>query len=505
MSLPILPIWLIDFVGSSLMIIFSFLCVNLAVRLRNQDRENAVWTYLLWIACALAVFALSRGVGHIAKRLLLLSNNHQMWATLRPYSGAFNTITFVLVASITLFFERVWKINQTILRDKQALQDTHEQILYLNRHLEDLVAERTQELARSENKYRRIFESSRDMILVTDQDGQIMKINPAGANLLGFSRAIAEKNHCFFKQFFLSPETWERLVDQLLTYGYVSDLELELVGAKGNIIYALLSGSVECLLPDNKEYFHFLVKDITQRKAMEQQLLQADKLASIGKLAAGIAHEINNPLNIILGYTQLLIRYEPEGTERYEDLRTIEKHARNCKNIVQDLLSFSRRTRTKKVKVSLHECIEEVINVIRQQFELDNVNIFTEFDPNVPLMILDGDKMKQVFMNLFMNARQAIGKNGKITVVTEYNSDIGEVQIRVIDTGCGIKPHNLSKIFDPFFTTKSTGEGTGLGLSVSYGIVKEHGGEILVESEEGKGSIFIVCLPVTDHNRKIDE
>jgi PAS domain S-box-containing protein len=502
MSLPISPIWVIDFLGSSLMIFFSFLCVHLAKRLRNQDKDNAVWTYLLWIAWALAAFAISRGVGHIAKRLLLLSGNQQVWMMLRPYSGAFNTITFVVVASITLFFERVWKINQTILRDKQALQDSHEQILYLNRHLEELVDERTQELFISENKYRRIFESSRDMILVSDRYGRIVEINPAGISLLGLTREAIQKERISFKQFFRKPEHWDSLVDQLLNQGYVSDGEVELIGAKGDPVHVLLSGSVECLLTDKKEFFHFLVKDITQRKAMEQQLLQADKLASIGHLAAGVAHEINNPLNIILGYTQLLIRHEPEGTERYLDLRIIEKHARTCKTIVEDLLNFSRSTRTRKTKVSLHECIEEVINVVRQQFELDNITISTTFDPNVPFMILDGEKMKQVFMNLFMNAKHAIGKSGEITVSTHYDPRKGDVQIRVVDTGCGIEPHNLSKIFDPFFTTKSTGEGTGLGLSVSYGIVKEHGGEIVVESELGKGSVFTVRLPVTDCDRQ---
>ena len=511
MTLPLFPIWLIDFAGSSLMIIFSFLCVHLAMRLFNQDRENAVWIYFLWITSALAVFAISRGVGHVVKDLLIMSGRKDIWTILQPYSGAFNTMTFVLVASITLFFERVWQINQTILRDKQALQDSHGQILYLNRHLEDLVMERNMELRKSENKYRRIFESSRDMILVTDQDGQILEINPAGTDLLGFSKEKVENNACSFKHFFLRQEIWDRIVEELLAKGYVSDLETELIGPEGNVIHVLLSGSVECLLPDNgdtfdvvqttdhhdvKEFFHFLVKDITRRRAMEQQLLQADKLASIGQLAAGVAHEINNPLNIILGYTQFLIKHESEGTDRYEDLRTIEKHVRACKNIVADLLSFSRSTRTRKQQIDLHECIKEVINVISQQFELDQVRISTEFDSRVPTMILDGGKIKQVFMNLFMNAKHAIGKDGLITVKTLYDQDAGQVEVRVEDTGCGIEPQNLSRIFDPFFTTKETGKGTGLGLSVSYGIIKEHGGEIKVESEPGKGSVFIVSLPV---------
>jgi signal transduction histidine kinase len=234
---------------------------------------------------------------------------------------------------------------------------------------------------------------------------------------------------------------------------------------------------------------------------MQQQLLQADKLASIGQLAAGVAHEINNPLGIILGYTQLLIREEPEGTERREDLKTIEKHTRTCKTIVEDLLSFARRSHTKKEPASVRDIIDEVLSVVRHNLELRRIEVVTHFDPQLPALVVDKDKLRQVFMNLIMNAQQAIGKDGRITIRTVFDDDRKHVRVSVSDTGTGIEPKHLPRIFDPFFTTKSTGEGTGLGLSVSYGIVKDHGGEILVESEPGKGSVFTVLLPVTAEPR----
>jgi two-component system, NtrC family, sensor kinase len=238
-----------------------------------------------------------------------------------------------------------------------------------------------------------------------------------------------------------------------------------------------------------------IIKDITQRRNMEQQLLQADKLASLGQLSAGVAHEINNPLGLILGYTQLMLREEPDFSQKYEDLKTIEKHTRNCKTIVEALLNFARKTETKKVLVDVNCAVEQVITVIRHQFELSGIAVNTLYDSDLPQALGDSEKLKQVVMNLVMNARQSISGTGKLTVSTRYDKINNKIVIAVEDTGSGIPSHVVSRIFDPFFTTKPTGQGTGLGLSVSYGIVKEHGGEITVDSEPEKGSLFSVTLP----------
>ncbi len=497
MTLPEWPITLIDIGGSLLMIVFAFLCVHLAGQLRRRDEENVVWTYLLWLCYALAGFAISRAAGHITKHVSFYMDHGRTWAVLRPYSGAINTIMFVVVASITLFFERVWQIYQQIMKGKENLQETHEQVLYLNRHLEDLVEERTRKLAQSEGKYRRIFEVSRDMIAVVDPRGYLLDMNPFGLELLAIPDRGVRGGTIFFPDFFTDKRVWDHLRQQLSEQGYVSDAELDLVAKDQRIVNVLLSATAETSAAKGTQRFHFLVKDISQRKVMVQQLLQADKLASIGQLAAGIAHEINNPLSIILGYTQLLIRSEEQSTERYDDLRTIEKHTRACKTIVQDLLNFSRSTRTKKSTSSLHDAVNEVLNVVRHHFSLDNVAIETEFDQQIPPMVLDKEKIEQVFMNLVMNAKQAIGENGTIRIISSFDKDHNRVIVKVEDTGNGIDPKHLPRIFDPFFTTKKTGEGTGLGLSVSYGIVQHHNGEILVESEPGQGTTFTVILPLT--------
>jgi PAS domain S-box-containing protein len=500
MTLPLAPIWVVDVVGSALMIIFSFLCVRLARRLLSQDRNNIIWTYLLWLCYSLAAFAISRSAGHITSRLLLAGGYKTLWESIQPYSGAVNSLMFVVVASITLFFERIWKVYQQILKDKHALQETHEKLVFMNRNLEELVVERTRELASSERKYRRIFEVSPDLIAVVSGDGAVRALNPAGTVMLGLGGQGEISGKTRFTAFFQNPDDWGNLETILHKEGQIIGMEVLLRRADGSSFSALISGTAERHPDGSINAIHLLAKDISQRKTMEKQLLQADKLASIGQLAAGIAHEINNPLSMILGYTQLLLRSEDQASQKHADLKIVEKHARTCKTIVGDLLSFARSTRTKREMADLHRAIEEILSVVRHHFELDGVEIERRFDMEIPSLVIDEEKVKQVFMNLIMNAKQAIGKNGTISLCTQYDHINGLVSIRVADTGSGISQEYLSRVFDPFFTTKSTGEGTGLGLSVSYGIVKDHGGDILVESEPGKGSTFTVVLPVSTGN-----
>lgn len=278
--------------------------------------------------------------------------------------------------------------------------------------------------------------------------------------------------------------------------GFVTNVEIVLKCSDGARMGSLVSGSIDANQPGQDETIHFLVKDIEQRRIMEKQMAQADKLASIGQLSAGIAHEINNPLGVILGYTQLLLRNEKTATDRYGDLKTIEKHVKNCKSIVKDLLNFSRSSKSEIKTTFINEAADDVLNFILHHSKLDGIDIVRNFDQSVPPMLLDEKKIRQVLINLLMNAGHAVGKKGNISLSTEYLRQDNEVAIKVADTGCGIEKKNLTRIFDPFFTTKPTGEGTGLGLSVSYGIVKSHGGNILVESEPGKRTLFTVLLPV---------
>ena len=495
-TLPLFPVWLVDMVGSALMIIISFVCVRYALLLRRSDKDNVIWTYLLWLCLALALFSVSRSVGHIAKRLLLLSGNSDIWVELRPFSGSINSLTFVIVGSITLFFQRVQRINVQILSDKRAIEKASEELIWLNRNLEEMVRQRTEELSKSEEKYRHIFEGSMDIIMVLDPEGRFLDINQAGLSILGYASKDELIAGATFADLIVPPPNPHHLIEEIAVSGFCKDLECRVQNRDGENRTWLLSLTASRKTDGEIGGFEGIAKDITHRKKMEQQLLQADRLASLGELSAGVAHEVNNPLGMILGYTQLLLRSEPENTQDFQDLKTIEKHARNCKTIVEDLLKFARNAETKKSVLQVNALLSEVISVVEHQFKLDNVTIETKLDASIPELCADGEKLKQVFMNLLMNAKQAMEGQGQIRISTDHDSSRNEVIVTVADTGSGIPPEILEKIFDPFFTTKPTGQGTGLGLSVSYGIIKDHQGEINIQSTPGEGSAFTITLPV---------
>ncbi len=239
------------------------------------------------------------------------------------------------------------------------------------------------------------------------------------------------------------------------------------------------------------------VKEVTDQKQMEQKIQQTEKLVAMGQLAAGVAHEINNPLGVILCYVDLLKRQLSETPQGQQDLVTIEKQARNCKRIVSDLLEFARSGETSKHTASLNQTLEEVLGMVGEQFKKQGVQIEVDLDHDLPQMDMDTNKIKQVFMNLLMNARQAMDdRDGKMHISTSYSEQESVARVVFWDNGEGVPEYMQGKIFDPFFSTKRTGEGTGLGLSVSYGIVREHGGEINVESRLGEWTRFVIELPV---------
>jgi signal transduction histidine kinase len=239
-----------------------------------------------------------------------------------------------------------------------------------------------------------------------------------------------------------------------------------------------------------------LQKSEDERKEMEERVLQADKLASIGRLGAGVAHEINNPLSLILGYTNML-RKECQGTDQTkEDLDIVYNNARLCKKIVEDLLYFSRQAKANRAPTDINAAVESVVVLMAETLRNRGITITSDYEPALPQLAADEDKLKRVFMNLLQNSFQAMQPGGALTIKTGYDRERNGITIVFADTGCGIPDEIRDKIFEPFFTTKQPGEGTGLGLSVSYGIVKEHRGEIAVESEQGKGTSFTLWFPL---------
>jgi two-component system NtrC family sensor kinase len=234
--------------------------------------------------------------------------------------------------------------------------------------------------------------------------------------------------------------------------------------------------------------FRGILNDVTERKAMEQQVLLTNKLASIGELASGVAHELNNPLTTVMGYAQLLIESKDVPEHIKSDLDKVYQESQRAARIVQNLLSFARRRRPEKTYFDINNLVQKTLDLRSYELKVNNISLFVNLKPDMPEITADYHQIQQVILNILINAEQALTemrRRGKITLTTSAVKD--RIRINIADNGPGISESNIDKIFDPFFTTKELGKGTGLGLSVCHGIVTAHGGKIYVESEKGKG------------------
>ncbi len=228
---------------------------------------------------------------------------------------------------------------------------------------------------------------------------------------------------------------------------------------------------------------------------IQNSLIQSEKLASLGKMAAGVAHEINNPLTSILLNTHLMLEKVEKKSPLHENLCLIADETSRCSEIVRGLLEFSRQNPPEKNYADVNEIIELTINILENQVAFQNIEILKKLEDDLPQIQLDRNKIKQVFWNLMINAAEAMPEGGKLTITSRFSDDAKTIEIEFKDTGMGISKDHINKLFDPFFTTK--GGGTGLGLAVSYGIIEQHGGKIEVRSKEFEGSTFIIRLPIT--------
>jgi len=259
-----------------------------------------------------------------------------------------------------------------------------------------------------------------------------------------------------------------------------------------------------------REWGYTLEKKVEERtqqlKIAEAESVQTEKLASVGLLAAGIAHELNNPLTGVLTFSSLIRQNMPEGSPDAEDMDLVIRETKRCADIIRRLLDFAREKAPEKKYTDLNQVIEETARLVQRPANLSDIVITLELDRDLPPVWVDGHLIKQVIMNMLVNAQHAIEDGGNITLKTRRfpmplspepgAPPVPMVEISIVDTGCGIPEQNLKRIFDPFFTSKEVGKGTGLGLSVSHGIVKAHGGTIKVESTVGSGSTFRVYLPL---------
>jgi PAS domain S-box-containing protein len=357
------------------------------------------------------------------------------------------------------------------------------------------------ELERSESQYRSLVESAEDLIFTVSDDGVIRTANRHMARFFGLRvtdlpgqslnsllpREQADEQMDLVRET-LRQHKGVRVECALHVQDQHFWLSIQYIPLKGE------EGEEEVALG--------IARDITDRKSLEKQLINTEKLASLGTLAAGVAHEINNPLGIMLGFCELLLEKSEPGTMEHSDLKIIERHGLHCKSIVERLLSFARISEEAEEYCDLNANVESILSVVKHTLDMNNIHLITSLTQGLPTVRGDSRGVQQVLLNLISNAIQAMDGQGTLTVVTRQGKKPGWLEVVVSDTGCGIRKEIMQKIFDPFFTTKKVGDGTGLGLSVSYGIISNHGGSIECESrtkEDGpgqSGTAFTITLPV---------
>ncbi|MCX8031136.1 MAG: ATP-binding protein [Thermodesulfovibrionales bacterium] len=353
----------------------------------------------------------------------------------------------------------------------------------------------------SEERYRALVENADDIIFTLDSTGKYLSMNKYGLKF--FNRKKEEVIGKHIEE--IIPKPFVDVLSTMLIDVFMNKESIKFTHyIKIDENEYWLNTSMRRLYDAEGATYAVLgiSRDITatKKKEMEEQMYHTEKLASMGTLAAGVAHEINNPLAIILGFTDLLLEQTTPNSNEYVMLKTIEKHALNAKKVVEGLLSFARYSEQKEDICDINENINVVLSVVQNSLILNNIHTKKELQSDLPRIKGDPGKFQQVFLNIINNAIHAMKGGGTLTIRTR-SIDNESVEIRFSDTGHGIAPEHRSKIFDPLFTTKKVGEGTGLGLSVCYGIITQHGGKITFETKtkeesESPGTTFIITLPV---------
>jgi two-component system, NtrC family, sensor kinase len=438
-----------------------------------QIKEKTAWVFVFGFISLFSLFALfallfNRTVIQQLKKLLLTFR--ALVTDKRKEMELFDTRSHDEVEQIKFAFEKV----------AESLKQMHD------------------ELTESEEKYKTLFQASPDTIFVCNTKGGLTDLNEAGMELFEVDELNDYLSNAHFTQLFVSIEEGSSLFSLIRDETSVTGLEHIMVTEKGKQL--ICSISAKRLLNDQNEFngIEGVIRDVTEEKKLNKHLAQTERLASIGQLAAGVAHEINNPLGVILCYGDLIVKNNQADPQIRDDTEVIRKHATICKTIVESLLNFARVSETNMKKTNIHACLQEILSVLNSQMKKRNIIVSHQFDSQVEKIVLDESKIKQVFMNLLLNSIQAMPDGGKLNIKTKFDELKKQIMIDVVDTGRGIPDETLDRIFEPFFTTKKRGYGTGLGLSVSYGIIRQHNGEITVSTKPGSGTTFSIFLPINN-------
>jgi PAS domain S-box-containing protein len=433
--------------------------------------------------CSVGKFTVGAEVFFLGKRLTINSDKEQI---------------LDLLAST---FEDVVRTNRELRTREKELASAKNQVDQYARQLEGRVRS-------TEDKYRKLMEQAQDAIFLLDPLGRVMEVNQRAEKTLG--QPSAEIVGCGFEKFMLATELdrWRAQHLKLLADGFVRADNLHLTGANGRIVNVDLSASIVEI--NGEHIVQAIAHDVTERKRLEQQFLQAQKMQAIGQLAGGVAHDFNNLLTVICGFSEVLLSQLSDTDPASGMVQEIHKAGERAAGLTRQLLAFSRKQINQPKVLDLNALASDVGKMLRHLIGED-VSLTTVLAPRLGWVKADPGQIEQVLMNLAVNARDAMPEGGKLTIETA-NVDLDEnfaranaevkpgryVLLAVSDTGCGMTEEVKAHTFEPFFTTKEPGKGTGLGLATVYGIVKQSRGYVYIYSEPGHGTTFKIYLPMVE-------
>lgn len=592
-ELPLTAVYLVDCIGSSLMLGMASWIFYEAYRLRRHSFMNL---YLFLLSCSLGTLAVSRATGHILSYVFRYFGEMHLWKDMVPISGGVNTLIFVIIASLSFYYGIFRNLQDARDREKErhvrevqknrdflqkvidslntqlVVIDKGYRIVMANRKfLKDLVLNKEDALgAPCYELLHRLCDTVSDCR--TDQSDTHMcpwRRIDNGEELLSMTHlhkdpATQEVRHIEIAAFPVRGdggeveymiETLTDVTDKIrlgqiqiqqekltgvieLASAVSHELNTPMFTVLGNA--QLLKREIKADSPGETELNAIIrnVKKMSQltkkmthiteyttkdyvdeeklfdiakaadgqidpwdqwqleRKQRESRWLNLEKMAAMGQLTASVAHELNNAINIVLGYSQLLLRETDAESQQENDLKKIEKNAKQCQRIVSGLLDYTRTMAGEKANHDVNQHLNDVLKLVAHRMALDNIEISTEFSSDLKPVLMDPDEMKQVYINLLNNAADAIKQDGKILIRTEFDPASGYILISFSDTGPGIPQDVMDELFTPFFTTKEKGAGTGLGLNVSRDIIHKHGGSLTAQNRKDGGAEFLIRLPV---------
>ena len=362
-----------------------------------------------------------------------------------------------------------------------------------------------EKLQRSNAFLRNLIFSAVDGVIASDKKGKILIFNDAAVKVFGYSVDEA-LHHLNVRDIYPGNNAYEVMrnlrSDEYGGKGKLQSYQVDVISKHGEIIPIFLNASI--VYENDREiatigFFHDLREELRIKEELgktQLQLLQAEKMSSLGKLAAGVAHQLNNPLGGITLFAKLILEeYDLEEGAK-DDLHRIVRDAKRCRDTVKELLEFTRQTRHLMRPHDINQALTRTLFLLESQTLFHNIDIVKDLDASLPLVLSDIQQLYHLFMNIILNAAQAMEGKGTLTVKSFLLPNKEQICIEISDTGPGISEEHLPQIFEPFFTTKDEGKGTGLGLSLAYRIVQNHGGHIRAESSPGKGTIFTIELPI---------